>query len=100
MADLGNPTFGSSADLEAGDFQSPSAGLAGTFNPTPVNLWYSLKFNFPSLAKLNLAGLTQLRLRFTLDDNDDLNRDTLQFISGDHPSASARPVLIVEYFLP
>lgn len=100
VADLGNPTFGSSADLEAGDFQSPSAGLAGTFNPTPVNLWYSLKFNFPSLAKLNLAGLTQLRLRFTLDDNDDLNRDTLQFISGDHPSASARPVLIVEYFLP
>jgi glucose/arabinose dehydrogenase len=100
VADLGNPTFGPSADLEAGDFQSASAGVAGTFNPTPVNLWYSLKFNFPSLAKLNLTGLTQLRLRFTLDDNDDLNRDTLQFISGDNPNAAARPVLIVEYFIP
>ncbi|MBI5934961.1 MAG: PQQ-dependent sugar dehydrogenase [Chloroflexi bacterium] len=100
VADLGAPFFGSSADLEPVDFHSSRGSVAGTFNPTPVNSWYSLKFIFPSLTKLNRTGLTQLRLRFFLDDNDDLARDTLQFFSGDHLNASVRPVLIVEYFVP
>jgi glucose/arabinose dehydrogenase len=100
LADLGAPFFGSSVDLEPVDFHSSRGGVAGVFNPTPVNSWYSLKFIFPSLSKLNLTGHTQLRLRFFLDDNDDLARDSLQFFSGDHFNASVRPVLIVEYFVP
>lgn len=99
-AELGAPFFGASVNLELADFHSRGGGVAGTFNPIPVNSRYSLKFNFDSLAKLNLTGLTQLRLRFFLADDDDLTRDTLQFISGDHPNAAARPVLIVEYFVP
>ncbi len=98
--ELGKPFFGAGLNLESADFQATANGSAATFNPTPVNQWFSAKFNAASLAKLNLTGFTQLRLRFTLDDNDDLGRDVVQFISGDNLNAAARPVLIVTYFIP
>jgi glucose/arabinose dehydrogenase len=100
LVDLGNPFFGTGLNLEAVDFHAPSNGIASSFNATPVNNWYSARFNAASLVKLNLTGVTQLRLRFVLDDNDDRSRDSLQFISGDSANASARPVLVITYFIP
>ncbi|RJP49860.1 MAG: hypothetical protein C4583_11670 [Anaerolineaceae bacterium] len=100
LVELGNPFFGTGLNLEAVDFHAPSNGIASSFTATPVNNRYSARFNAASLTKLNLTGVTQLRLRFVLDDNDDRSRDSLQFISGSSATAAARPALIVTYFIP
>jgi len=46
-----------------------------------------------------LDGITQIRLRFQKDDNDDAGADYLKIYSGDAPAVS-RPQLIVEYYVP
>jgi len=48
---------------------------------------------------LNLTGVTQFRLRFDLDDNDDMAPDYLRFYTGNAPAAD-RPELIIDYYLP
>ncbi|MGC8855185.1 MAG: hypothetical protein ACP5QU_00115 [Anaerolineae bacterium] len=48
---------------------------------------------------LNKTGLTQFRLRFTKDDNDDRSADYLKFFSG-NAALAYRPVLIIEYYVP
>ena len=53
----------------------------------------------PSYALINLTGHTQFRLRFNLDDNDDLGADYLSFYSGNAAEAD-RPELIVTYYVP
>jgi hypothetical protein len=45
---------------------------------------------------INKAGTTQFRLRFALDDNDDLGADYMAFFSG-NSILSERPELEVEY---
>ena len=53
-----------------------------------------------SINKLStLSGLTQVRLRFNLDDNDNAAANYLSLFSGNAPAAS-RPQLIIEYHLP
>jgi hypothetical protein len=50
-------------------------------------------------AQINRGGLTQVRLHFTVGDNDDNVADYMKFFSGDAGS-SKRPRLIVEYYVP
>ncbi|MBI3153480.1 MAG: hypothetical protein HYZ21_15210, partial [Chloroflexi bacterium] len=45
------------------------------------------------------GGLTQIRLRFKLDDNNNAIANYLSLFSGNAPLAS-RPQLIIEYHLP
>lgn len=49
---------------------------------------------------IHLIGFTQFRLRFQKDDNDDMGADYLKFYSGNAGTASYRPQLIVEYYVP
>ena len=49
---------------------------------------------------MNLTGHTQFRLRFELDDDDDLGADYLSFYTGDTAVATDRPELIISYYLP
>ncbi|MEN9562827.1 MAG: hypothetical protein RIR73_1071, partial [Chloroflexota bacterium] len=44
-------------------------------------------------------GITQFRLRFTIDDDNDAEADTLRIFSGDG-EGNERPRLIVQYFIP
>jgi hypothetical protein len=53
-----------------------------------------------NLAYINKLGLTQFRLRFTLDDNNDSISNYIRFYSGNAALASVRPLLIVKYYLP
>ncbi|MEW5829984.1 MAG: hypothetical protein AB1846_13910 [Chloroflexota bacterium] len=46
-----------------------------------------------------LTGVTQFRLRFARDDNDDKGADCLKFFSG-NAALWARPQLIIEYYVP
>jgi hypothetical protein len=98
--ELGSPFFGSGYPLEPADFQAASGGIAGILGGTPVNSWHSARFNLTSLPKLNLAGNTQLRLRFSLDDNDDLGLDAIRFLSGNALNPATHPLLLITYSLP
>ena len=48
---------------------------------------------------INRAGITQLRLRFQLDDDNDAVADLIRFYSGNAIAAN-RPVLVIEYSVP
>jgi hypothetical protein len=46
---------------------------------------------------VNKTGYTQLRIRFTTDDDNDSADDYLGFYSGENPTAANRPILEVTY---
>jgi hypothetical protein len=52
------------------------------------------------LQYINKTGPTQFRLRFQIDDNDDMGADTIKFYSGDSTVIDLRPTLQVEYYIP
>ncbi len=92
--------FGSSAYLESSDFQwLASKNAIGTFSKVPKNNWYYANLRSPAFQYINLAGITQFRLRFAIDDNNDLDADYMEFFSGD-AAAAYRPQLIIEYYVP
>lgn len=99
--DIRKPCFGASLALAAADFQAPASRMnAGTFNAIPVNNWYSALIGSAGYPFINLSGTTQFRLRFLTGDNDDLGADNMNFFSGNYGTASARPMLIIEYHVP
>lgn len=99
--DIRQGAFGSSAVLEAADFQAaPSAGSVGVLsNPAANGDWAEASLNAAGLALVNRTGLTQLRIAFTLDDDNDSVEDTMTFYSGNEPDAASRPQLVVTYSL-
>jgi hypothetical protein len=92
--------FGINA-LQASDFQNPaSLYSAGLISNNPVGDWYVAALNSAANPFINLTGITQLRLAFQLDDNDDLGDDYITFYSGNDGLFSNRPHLVVKYYIP
>lgn len=101
LLDIRRPFFGHYPALERVDFQAhASLARAGVVSTTPTNGYYSARLSNAALAYVNKNGLTQLRLRFELDDNDDQNADYLAFYSGNAGTVAFRPVLEIRYSLP
>jgi hypothetical protein len=99
--DIRTPYFGASPALVATDFQSPvSRAAVGTFGTTPVSYWYNAVIRSPGYPYINLTGTTQFRLYFTIDDTNSMGADAVLFFSGNYATASARPTLIIEYYVP
>jgi hypothetical protein len=92
----------SSTALEAADFQAAAYTVPGAFSPSPSSGWYSINLK-AARNKVNRAatngGVTQIRLRFKLDDSDDSLDNYLSLFSGDAGS-NKRPQLIVAYYDP
>ena len=87
--------------LQASDFQNPaSMSPAGVIPNTPSGNWFLTTLNSAANPFVNLRGITQIRLAFQLDDNDNLADDYLAFYSGNSDSYSDRPHLVVRYYLP
>ncbi len=87
--------------LDPADFQSPATvSSVGTIQNNPVQGWYWSLLDGSAFASINLQGITQLRLAFQTDDNNDLGDDYLTFYSGDYNVLLARPHLIIEYYVP
>ncbi len=101
MADIRKGTFGTSA-LQVTDWQATANKTYGPFTPALTGGWYT--FNLTSAkAYINKlaagSGLTQIRLRFKLDDNNNAIANYLSLYSG-NAGAASRPQLIVEYYIP
>jgi hypothetical protein len=99
--DMRKPFFGANAGLVIGDFQAAAGKSAvAIFGATPTSNWYSALLNATGRAYINKTGTTQFRLRFLKDDNDDMSTDYMRFFSGNYATVSAKPTLLIEYYLP
>jgi len=92
--------FGPTTALELNDFKT-SGVLAGYFVyfPQVDGIWYRATLQSGGIANINRTGTTQYRLRFELDDNNNLIADYLKVYSGE-AMLSYRPQLAVQYHLP
>ncbi len=97
MADIKKGTLGASV-LAAADFQASASQTLGPFKPALSGGWYSIDLT-SAQGYINKLGLTQIRLRFKSDDNNNGVANFLKLYSGSAP-ATSRPQLIIEYTLP
>ena len=97
--DVRSGGFNDSVVLETGDFQAAATavGVATLSTVTSNGQVSSGSFGAAGLAAVNKAGTTQVRLYFTLDDNDDRRNDYVGFYSGSNSTGSNRPRLVVTY---
>ncbi|RPH63161.1 MAG: hypothetical protein EHM81_00670 [Chloroflexi bacterium] len=90
--------FGIRNTLEAGDFQaSYSARKVGTFVKKSDG-WYAANLNAAGISNIYKYGVTQFRLYFSKDDNNNLKADYQKFFSGNNPTN--KPALVITYTLP
>jgi len=97
--EIGSPCFGSSCSLEASDFQAGAQEVAGLLSSFSVDGWHSAPLGVNVFPYIDLTGITQFRLRFELEDNNDRGMDAVQFLSG-NASPDDRPQLVIEYYVP
>jgi hypothetical protein len=84
--------------LQISDFESPSSkdGI-GVIENNPLNGWYFAWLDSSAFEYINLTGITQIRLRFQLEDDDNLAADNIRFFSGNYDGLPERPQLVIEY---
>ena len=98
LADVRKGSFSSNGNLQLVDFQAiASKNAAWAMGDYPVNGWYSKSLAPADFAYINTAGVTQFRIRFTRDDNDDLRAEYLKLYSGNSPTSAYWPQLVVQY---
>lgn len=106
VVDIRNGMFGNFnlfnfMSLELVDFLAPASVYSvGTIQNNPTGGWYWTTLDSKSFSSINLTGITQFRLAFLLDDNDDLGEDSVRFYSGDYVEQRDRPHLQIEYYVP
>jgi len=102
IVDMNTGLFGNSAALQVTDWQAVAQKTVGPFTPSLSGGWYALDLTAAKAYINKLAtgeGLTQIRLRFKLDDNNNSIANYLSLYSG-NAGAATRPQLIVEYYVP
>lgn len=104
IVDIKNGFFGTLPGLQVSDFQVGANKSFGPFTPTLSGSgWYSINLTGGKdyINKLvGNGGLTQIRLRFKLDDNNNAVANTLGLFSGNTVTVTDRPQLIIQYYLP
>lgn len=97
--DMRKPSFGTVA-LTIGDFQVIAGRSQAAYFTNAGGGWYKATLSAVARAYINKAGSTQFRLYFKLDDDNDSVADYMKFYSGDAATASLRPSLELNYYLP
>ncbi len=94
--------FSNNKTLQSQDFEALASKnwAGGIWNNPAAGNWYTANLNPAAFPFINLKGTTQIRLRFRLDDDDDMSADMIKFFSGNHNTFAYRPVLIIEYYIP
>jgi predicted outer membrane repeat protein len=99
--DIRKGAFSNNPVLQVTDFQAPDSKPAiGLIlnNPQPGG-WYFVRLTSAAYPYINRTGVTQFRLRFQTDDDNDLVADFIRFYSG-NAAAANRPILVIEYYVP
>ena len=87
--------------LQETDYQAPAdMYMVGTIQNNPVSGWYWALLDSRAFPYINLTDVTQLRLGFLLDDNNDLTDDYIRFYSGNYDPQTDRPHLLIDYYVP
>lgn len=98
LVDIKTGAFGANS-LELSDFQSAASKASiGPYKISPVGNWYAINL-VKGIPYINKLGLTQVRLRFKLGDNNNTIANYLKIYSG-NAGAATRPQLIVKYYVP
>jgi hypothetical protein len=99
VVDIVTGGFGGSTTFATADWQAAATAtsVATMSNPTATGSASTGNLNAAGLAAINKAGTTQLRVTFTLDDNDDLGYDYIGFYAGENATANNKPQLTVTY---
>jgi hypothetical protein len=96
LVDVQTGGFGTGTVLEKLDFQAaataPGAALLFVDSVSAIG-----DFDASGIAAINRSGVTQLRVRFEVDDDDDLSIDYLGFYSGSDSNPGRHPMLEIEY---
>jgi uncharacterized delta-60 repeat protein len=100
LLEIRNGLFSNDLDLTLNDFAAPASSVTAETFTTSTYVWYTANLGSSNLGLVNKYGITQFRLRFDLDDNDDLSSDYLKFFSGDATYEADYPQLIVTYIVP
>lgn len=102
QVDVRAPYFGADENLAVNDFQfAAGAANVASFGATPISgTWYSATLNATGRNQISKTAATQFRLRFALDDNDNMKADYFTFYTGNRPPISDRPQLVITYSLP
>ena len=97
--DIHSGGLGGDTALDASDFEAAAtAPQAGSLsNATSNGDWSEATLNAAGLVAVNTAGITQLRVWFATDDNDDGGNDYMGYYSGDNSTASRHPQLVITY---
>ena len=95
----GGTGFSGSLALQTGDFQAAADAtqVATMSNPAANGDLSNGTLNGTGLGLIDKTGRTQLRVYFSLDDNDDGGNDYVGFHSGNDATSANRPVLEVTY---
>jgi hypothetical protein len=97
LVDMQFGPFSNNIALQKGDFQAAaSQKKALIYTKATVEGWYTRLLSADYYELINRDGVTQFRLRFKLDDNNDFGKDFLKIHSGDAAEEN-RPQLIIEY---
>ena len=102
LADIQSGSFSGNRATQSTDFQATATavGVASLSNAAADGDWSAGSLNSAGLAAINLTGLTQFRIYFTIDDNDDGSSDFIGYRSGNDADADSRPQLILTYSEP
>ncbi len=104
FVDVRKGFFGTASGLQPSDFQTAAHKTVGPFKPALSAGWYTINLNSATFSFINKlatnGGLTQMRLRFKLDDNNNAIANILNLASGNHTTAANRPQLVIEYYEP
>jgi len=100
QVDMVRGSFGTKPALQKIDFQATATqSNIGAFTIQTEDGWFSFELNNQAYASINTLGVSQLRLQFEQTSNGDGIADAIKFYSGG-AAANARPVLLVEYYIP
>ena len=101
MVDIKKGAFGMPW-LQATDWQTAASKTYGPFTPALAGGWYNINLTNAKVYINKFAtnsGLTQIRLRFKLDDNNNGLPNYLRLYSG-NAGVTSSPRLVIEYYVP
>ena len=99
LVDIRTGGFGGGTSLVLSDFEAVASALAvGSLSNAPSNGDFSQGvLGATGLAAINKTGVTQFRVYFQRDDNDNGSDDYIKYYSGEDATPGNRPALIVVY---